>query len=386
MGVHSITAGDATAGDTGFTRAAATVLVNAAPASRLHFTLPPTSVTVGQPFPLTVLVTDAYGNRIRTGTGSSDTVAISGTSLICLSGTTLMASGGAATFAGCTLSTPPSVTLTATDTTSGDTTFTLATTVITVVQASTHVTLKSSANPGKVGTPITYTAKVISTAPSTGVPWGQVVFYGNGQLITGCVTTLVNGSVSCTTTYLLLTVQTIVAKYLGTSGYAPSTSPTLTETLVGNGLALSESASGTNPSSSNVNLSPVSLNGSAVTRTSGGSLNVVHVTDDRGTQAGWTVTGQLQGNFYNGTPSGNPSDNVIPANRLLWSPSVATGSAGGVVAGPASALSKTGAKVLCSSPSGHGAGKSSCTATLKLAVPPNVAAGRYTAVLDIVVS
>jgi hypothetical protein len=334
-----------------------------------------------------VLVTEAYGNRIHSGTGSSDTVMISGSSLTCSSGTTIMASAGAATFTGCTLSTPPSATLAAADTTSGDTTFTSATAVITVVQATTHTTIKSSANPGKVGTRIVYTAKVLSTLPSTGVPSGHVEFEANGHPIAGCTAQpLFIGTTVCTVTYLRLTMQTIVAKYLGTPSYAASTAPTLTETLIGNGLTLSESANGTNPSPSTVELSPVSLNGSAVMRSSQGSLNVVHVTDNRGTAAGWTVTGQLRGNFTNQTPTGNPIDNVIPANKLLWLPSVETGSATGVVAGPAAALSQTAAKVLCSSPSGHGAGKSSCTATLKLAIPPTVAAGHYTAVLDIIVS
>ena len=187
-------------------------------------------------------------------------------------------------------------------------------------------------------------------------------------------------------TYLLLTMQTVTAVYLGIPGYGTSTSPTLTETLIGNGLVVTASASGTNPNPTTVDLTPVPLSGPAALRSSEGSLNVVHVADNRGTGAGWTVTGELQGNFANRTPSGRPADNVIPASNLLWLPSVATGSATGVVAGPATDLSKTVAKVLCSASSGHGAGRSSCSATLTLAVPPSVAAGRYTAVLDIVIS
>jgi hypothetical protein len=252
---------------------------------------------------------------------------------------------------------------------------------------STMTSITSSANPGTVGTPVVYTAKVHATPPSAGVPSGYVEFMANGHPIAGCTARpLSGGTTTCTVTYLYLTMQTVVAMYPGAPGFGPSTSPTLTETLIGNGLVMTESAGGTNPNPSTVDMTPVSLSGSPVVRTSEGSRNVIHVADNRGTAAGWTVTGQLQGNFANATPSGNHADNFIPASNLLWLPSLVSGSATGVVAGPASALSKTAAKVLCSASSGHGAGRSSCTATLKLAVPPTVAAGRYTAVLDIVIS
>ena len=386
-GTHTVTAGDTTPVDTGFTPASATVLVDAGPASQLLFTAPPTSVTVGQTFPLTVLVADGYGNRIRTGTGSSDTIALSGSSLACASGTTVMASAGAATFAGCALSTPPSATLTADDTTPGDTGFNPATAVVAVVRGSTHTSLTPSANPGRVGTPIVYSAKVHSTAPSVGIPSGNVEFLANGHPVSGCTARpLSGGTATCTVTYVLLTMQTVVAKYLGTPGYGPSTSPTLTETLIGNGLAVSASASGTNPDPSTVDMTPISLGSASGMHAAQGSLNITHIADNRGTAAGWTVTGQLQGNFVNATPSGNHADNSIPASNLLWLPSVITGSATGVIAGPASDLSKTVAKLLCSAGPGHGAGSSSCGGTLTLAVPPTVAAGRYTAVLEIVVS
>jgi hypothetical protein len=149
---------------------------------------------------------------------------------------------------------------------------------------------------------------------------------------------------------------------------------------------MTQSASGTNPGATTVALSPISLSGSSVFRSADGSLNIIHVADNRGTGSGWTVTGQLQGNFVNNTPVGKRSNNTIAASNLLWLPSLLSGSATGVTAGPSTALSKTVARVLCSAPSGHGVGRSSCTATLKLAVPPSVAAGKYTAILDLVIS
>ena len=73
------------------------------------------------------------------------------------------------------------------------------------------------------------------------------------------------------------------------------------------------------------------LNGHA--QTAHGALNTVTVTDTRGTNAGWTLTGQLEGDFINATPgneNGNTtvtgvepnSHNRIPASNLSWAPSV----------------------------------------------------------------
>jgi hypothetical protein len=44
------------------------------------------------------------------------------------------------------------------------------------------------------------------------------------------------------------------------------------------------------------------------------------------------------------------------------------------------------AKVLCEAPTGGGGGEFTCGAYLSLAVPPYVAAGTYTATMDIIVT
>ena len=386
-GPHDVTATDTTPGDTGFLAATATIAVSAGSASKLAFTAPPTSITVGEPFSLTVQVVDTDGNPILTGTGSTDSITVSGGSLSCLGGTTARATAGSATFSGCTLATPPSATLTAADVTEGDTGFTPASTVVDVDQAQTTTTLTPSSDPGTLGTPVTYRAAVVATRPSRGAPGGDVEFEVGGQAISGCTARpLSGGAATCAVTYELLTMQTVIAVYLGSPGYATSTSPTVTENLIGSGLVMSESTSGANPNSTTVDLAPVALNGTATERSSTGTLNTVHIADNRGTSAGWTVTAQLGGNFFNLSPSGDPIDNVIPASDLLWSPQVGTGSAAGVVAGPAGALSKTVARTLCSAAPGHGAGQSTCGATFRLAIPPQVAAGRYETVVDIIVS
>ena len=208
-------------------------------------------------------------------------------------------------------------------------------------------------------------------------------------------------------------------------------------------------------SSGNVTLSPITLGLGTGTNNqqfenATGALGVVTISDDRGSLAGWTVTGQMETNFTNGTPSGNAIDNVIPADFLTWIPTLqletpgmipadnantvmcpsATGSCQGpsglpaassdtnptivggtlpagfngtdlgtggvsvvpaeVYVGPTTVLNNKDAngvaKVLCEAPAGGGGGGFLCGAGLSLAVPPYVAAGTYSATMDIVVT
>ena len=105
--------------------------------------------------------------------------------------------------------------------------------------------------------------------------------------------------------------------------------PTLHQTIstqVLPGAGLSDTQSGTT-----VNMGNTVLNGHVQTRT--GTLNTVTVTDTRGTNAGWTLTGQLAGDFINATPGLRErqhhrdgcqpnSHNRIPASNLSWVPGV----------------------------------------------------------------
>ena len=75
---------------------------------------------------------------------------------------------------------------------------------------------------------------------------------------------------------------------------------------------------GQNPSAILVNLSTVTL-GPGVFQAGQGELNTVEVNDSRGTLSGWTVTGQMEGDFQ-GPNVGN--DHSIPADYLTWNPSV----------------------------------------------------------------
>jgi len=158
--------------------------------------------------------------------------------------------------------------------------------------------------------------------------------------------------------------------------------------VLGSVLSAVDTQTGSNPAPVNVAMSSVTLNGQYATST--GVLNTVQVTDARGTLSGWTVTAQLESDFSNAAPSGNSTDNTIPAGNLSWVPSVTavTGTAGQASAGPSATFTvpPAPAVTLCAAPAGGGGGTFDCNASLSLAVPPYVAAGTYQAVMDIVLT
>lgn len=175
------------------------------------------------------------------------------------------------------------------------------------------------------------------------------------------------------------TVSDITTTCVGTSC---TNNQVLTQTIGQGDLTLAEQ-------SFNVALGPITLNGTS--QHSVGQLNAVTVTDDRGTLVGWTVTGTLEGDFVNQSAVGNTANNYIPAANLTWTPAVSLTFAGSgdltqVTAGPVSPLSKTTGVTLCSAATGGGGGSYDCTAAVDLFVPASVAAGTYTAVLDVVIT
>jgi len=239
-------------------------------------------------------------------------------------------------------------------------------------------------------------------------------------------------------------------------GVAPNSTCTINQTIsatvTGTALTISEIQSAGNSSNSAVTLSPVKLGLGTGTNNqqfaqSQGLLNTVVVSDDRGTLGGWSVTGQLGSDFTNATPVGPTLDNVIPADFLTWQPGVALETGGSLPAnnantpgcpdqtpapagfptctGPSGLPSSTGhaggagvngtgagvtnatapaevtagnpavlnnpagsAASLCKTATGAspgGGGGFVCGAGLSLAIPPYVAAGTYSATLNIVV-
>lgn len=123
----------------------------------------------------------------------------------------------------------------------------------------------------------------------------------------------------------------------------------------------------------------VTLGGGTIGGQATGNLNKATVTDQRGTNAGWELTGQVE-QFT------NPAGGAIPAKQLGWEPAVTkldgsgTGVAGGTLA-PGSGLEQ--AKTLCRSGPTGSAGVYECGAKLTLGIPDTAAPGTYTATLTL---
>ena len=147
----------------------------------------------------------------------------------------------------------------------------------------------------------------------------------------------------------------------------------------------------------------VSMNSAGPGEVATGALKQLTISDPRGTNAGWTVTGQVTptagpivastaaktSDFISTSPTGLVK--TIPANNLAWRPSASLaptnppGSTGVVTAGPALTdttqpwLDGMGtARTLCSAAAGHSGGVFFCNAALFLGIPPDATKGTYT--------
>ncbi len=369
-------------------------VVVAPAATTTSLSAPFTSVAVGQAVTVTAAVTaSAPGSGTPSGTVSFD---LNGTALTSCTAVALTA--GMAT---CSYTPSATGTLSFTASYSGSTDD-LASTApalgLSAVLAATTTTLVSAANPSLAGAPATYAASVDAVAPATGTPAGAVTFTSNGTDLAGCVAVpLTSGMATCQVDMPLAGTFSIVATYLGSATDAGSPSPVLSQVVQAGVLTVQDIPTGSNPSQSSVTLSPVTLGslqgpgpGGPQFAQATGTLNMVGVSDNRGTEPGWSVTGQLESNFTNASPAGPADENVIPADFLTWQPSPVAPSPGadlsGVSAGPGGTLSTTTPTVLCAATPGSGGGSYGCQATLSLAVPPYVAAGHYSATLLLITS
>jgi hypothetical protein len=98
-------------------------------------------------------------------------------------------------------------------------------------QAETSITITSSVNPSRAGQQVTYTA-TINPAPGG----GTVSFTDNGSPIPGCASQPVNtstGAATCANAPGTTGAHNIVAAYTGTTGFAASTSPVMTQVVTG---------------------------------------------------------------------------------------------------------------------------------------------------------
>jgi hypothetical protein len=299
------------------------------------------------------------------------------------------------------------------------------------------------------------------TTSTTGALTGTILFGPNEQLPTSqsAITVTLTATSGTTTTNTQVTVNPFQAfSQMCSIGVAPNSTCTVNQTIsaqvIGTALTISEVMTAPNTSNSAVTLSPVTLGVGANPAQNNtqfdqanGMLNSLVVDDNRGTLGGWSVTGQLGGDFNNATPVGPALDNVIPADFLTWLPAVALATPGSLPAnnantpgcpdqtpaptghpvctGPSGLPSSTGAAgglgvngtgagvtgatepaevtagnpavlhnpagaldELCATATGShpgGGGGFVCSAGLSLAVPPYVAAGTYSATMNLVV-
>ncbi|HWE69028.1 MAG TPA: Ig-like domain-containing protein, partial [Acidimicrobiales bacterium] len=116
------------------------------------------------------------------------------------------------------------------------------------VTVPTSITLTSSPNPSTGGEVVTYTATVSFPPSGIGSPTGTVTFFDNGIPIPGCINLPIGGSppytVSCSANYgpsssirtahlTSKTTHLITASYSGNAVFGKSTSPALSQTVLG---------------------------------------------------------------------------------------------------------------------------------------------------------
>ncbi len=99
--------------------------------------------------------------------------------------------------------------------------------VVNAITVVTTTTLTSSANPSNTGSPVTFIAKVSSGA---GTPTGSVAFSDSGIAL-GTAALNNSGIATFATSSLTAGTHTITASYSGTSGFAASTSPALSQVV-----------------------------------------------------------------------------------------------------------------------------------------------------------
>jgi hypothetical protein len=142
----------------------------------------------------------------------------------------------------------------------------------TVNQSQTTTVLGSSANPGSIGQPVTYTATVTPLPPGAGTPTRTVAFADSGTTITGCdlrplATAGGHTTATCIVTYNSAGQHSISATYSSDTNFAGSaTASALTETIGQASTTTSLSAGSPDPS---VVGQPVSFTATVTPTTSG---------------------------------------------------------------------------------------------------------------------
>ncbi|WBB65469.1 Ig-like domain repeat protein [Micromonospora sp. WMMD812] len=230
------------------------------------------------------------------------------------------------------------------------------------------------ASPVEQGTEVTFTATV---TPADAV--GTVEFR-RGASVVGTAP-VNNGTATFSTTALPIGTFNLSAAFVPTDAtkFKPSASAaTSYEIKAGDGVITApvEIIADVAPGAFTLAVaSPTTqLAGGTVGGAATGDLPTATVTDLRGTNVGWNLTGQLEDFTL--------AANTIPNSNLSWTPAAAkTSGSGAVTAGAAADLGDT--RTLCSATSGSSAGTFTCGADLSLAIPDNVPPGEYSATLTL---
>ena len=253
-----------------------------------------------------------------------------------------------------------------------------------VVEATTTA-LTSSAATIDLGDPVTLTATVAPTAAAGTVQFRR----GSSNIPVGAPVTVSGGTASVTTTELVAGTYNLTAAFTATdpSAFGNSVSAPVAITVTGpeGDQELIELTADIAPGAFSLDVVANSaiLAGGQVGGSATGALPQATVTDLRGTNAGWNVTGQVE-DFTK-----TPAPGTVPGSNLGWVPSAAkTGGSGAVVAGLAVTPGTTvgglaDSATLCRAASGSSAGTFTCDAALTLNIPDSTLPGTYSATLTL---
>jgi hypothetical protein len=233
----------------------------------------------------------------------------------------------------------------------------------------------SPASPVTAGTEVTLTATVAPTAAA-----GTVEFRRGSTPIGS--SPVAGGAATLATTALPVGTHALTAVFTPTdsTSYTGSTSAAVSYTVnapTGAITAQEEIIADIAPGAFTLVVAgnTVRLTGGTVGGTATGNLQTATVTDLRGSNAGWNLTGQLE-------DFSSPASATIPNANLTWNPTAAkTSGSGSVTPGAATNLGDT--RTLCSAPVSGSAGVFTCGAGLSLAIPDNVPPGEYAATLTL---
>lgn len=243
--------------------------------------------------------------------------------------------------------------------------------------------------------PATPTTTAVAAAPSGSTALGQEVTLtatvapsaaaGSVEFKRGASTVIGSAPVSGGTATLTTTTLPV-----GTHSITATFTPSGTDYLASTSAPVSYEITSDGPSGSQEVVADISqgaftlavagnqavLTGGAIGGTATGSLQKATVTDLRGTNAGWDLTGQMED--FNTAPATTP----IGAENLTWTPAASKASgSGSVSAGTSANLGDT--RILCSATQSTSAGVFDCGAGLSLSIPDSVAPGAYAATLTL---